>query len=291
MGVEMDRKIWAGIAVLVISALCISIVLSNGKMGGKSVGVPPYERIASLSSTTEILCDLGAVDKIAGIDGVSKESPYYEILRDKPQIGGGYHNLNVESILGLKPDLVFCWEGHADVLRSRDLNVYPTGAYDIEGIMGLIKEVGRLAGKGREADKIIYDMKTRIKKVEEKLKNAGCRPLVYFEAGTLGKSRSRGSLTHDLIVRAGGINIAGDESVSFPLLSSECIIEKNPDIIIVEEYGASVEEIKARRAWRDIKAIKNNRVYKSSVYYTNYTPRCLDGLEQYTEWFHPEIFR
>jgi len=287
----MDRKTWAGIMLLVISALCISIFLSGDRKGSKPVKGPPYQRIVSLSSTTEILCDLGAVDKIIGIGGVSKKSPYYEILKDKPQIGGGFHNLNIERILGLKPDLVFCWKAHADVLKSRDLNVYPTGPYDIEGIMELIKDVGKFVGKEKEAEKTIFDMKTKINKIEEKLKNAGSQPLVYFEAGTLGKSRAKGSLTHDLITRAGGINLAKDEPVPFPLLSSECIIEKNPDIIIVEEYGAPAEEIKARRAWQNIKAIKNNRVYQSPVYYTNYTPRCLEGLEQYAKWFHPEVFK
>lgn len=193
--------------------------------------------------------------------------------------------------MGLKPDLVFCWKGHADVLREKGLNVYPGGTYDIEGIMELVRDVGRLTGKEKEAEKIVYGMKRRISEIEKKVKRAKYRPLVYFEAGTLGRSRAKGSLTHNLITMAGGINIAKDEPVPFPLLSSEYIIEKNPDIIIVEEYGAPVEEIKARKAWQSIKAIKNNRVYKSLVYYTSYTPRCLDGLEQYAKWFHPEVFR
>ncbi|WP_459918794.1 hypothetical protein [Desulfocicer niacini] len=57
---------------------------------------------------------------------------------------------------------------------------------------------------------------------------------VTFEQSELGKTRSNGSLTHDLITRAGGINIAKDEPVPFPILSQEFIIQQNPDVIIVE---------------------------------------------------------
>jgi len=132
-------------------------------------------------------------------------------------------------------------------------------------------------------------MKARIKKVEDKIrKSSRFRPLVYFEAHTLGKSRGPGCLTHDLITRAGGINIAGDSPVAFPLLSQEYIITKNPDVIIVEEYGAAPEEIKRRDGWHNIKAVKAGKIFVSMGYYTGYTPRCLDGLEKYAEWFYEE---
>ena len=132
-------------------------------------------------------------------------------------------------------------------------------------------------------------MKARIKKIKGKTQKArNIRPLVYFEAHSLGKSRGPGCLTHDLITRAEGINIAEESSVSFPLLSQEYIITKNPDIIIVEEYGATPEEIKRRDGWQNIKAVKSGSIFVSRGYYTGYTPRCLDGLEKYAGWFYEQ---
>jgi iron complex transport system substrate-binding protein len=97
-------------------------------------------------------------------------------------------------------------------------------------------------------------------------------------------------LTHDLITRAGGINIAKDEPVSFPILSQEFIIEKNPDIIILSEWGTKPSTIKNRDGWKNIKAVKSDRILVSKSGYTGYTPRCLDGLEVYARFFHPGLF-
>ncbi|MBA3066619.1 ABC transporter substrate-binding protein [bacterium] len=285
----MNKKIWAGITILVISALWLSIFLSKSRkpltVGRK---LPAAERIVSLSCTTEILCALGAEDKIAAISGIDEENPYYGLLKNKPAAGGGIRNVNLEMVLGFKPDLVFCWKGHADILREKGLNVYSVGTYDVEGVMELILDVGRLAGRENGAEEIVADMRKREIKVKDKVEDINNKPLVYFEAGTVGKSRGPGCLTHNLITAAGGINIAGEERVPFPLLSQEYIIDKNPDIIIVEEYGASPGEIKKRNGWQNIKAVKNNRVYRSYTYFTSYVPRCIEGMEQFAEWFYPE---
>ncbi|MEW6556070.1 MAG: ABC transporter substrate-binding protein [Elusimicrobiota bacterium] len=288
----MNKKVWAGIIFIVILAMSLSIFLYRTRKHEKEKEKKHiYERIVSLSCTTEILCDLGAEDKIAAISGIEKESPYYETLKLKPKCGGDIRNVNLEKVLGFQPDLVFCWETQADTLKERGLNVYATKTYDIEGVMELIMNVGILAGKETEAKRIVSAMREKIDKITKKVKEIKHKPLVYFEAHALGKTRSAGSLTHDLITRAGGINIAKDEPVPFPLLSQEFIIEKNPDIIIVEEYGDIPQEIKRRDGWQNIKAVKNNRVYRSYIYFTNYTPRCIEGLEQYAKWFHPEVFK
>ncbi|RLD17321.1 MAG: hypothetical protein DRI22_00140 [Caldiserica bacterium] len=287
----MDKKVLKGILFAVILIFVLISFLYKEREYEKKGKKHIYERIVSLSSTTEILCALGAEDKIVAISDIDKESPYYEILKDKPRCGGGIRNVNVEKVLGFKPDLVFCWRGQADILRERGLNVYAVGTYDLEGVMGLIMDVGRLVGKEREARRIVSFMREEIKRISERLKKVKNRPLVYFEAHTLGKTRGRGSLTHDLITRAGGINIAKDEVVPFPLLSQEFIITKNPDVIIVEEYGAKPEEIKKRDGWQNIKAIVNNRLYRSHVYFTSYTHRCIEGLKQFAKWFHPELFK
>jgi len=287
----MDKKILKGVVFAVILAFALTPFLCKKRKYEKEEKKHIYERIVSLSCTTEILCALGAEDKIVAISEIDKESPYYEILKDKPRCGGGIRNVNVENVLGFRPDLVFCWRGQADILRERGLNVYATGTYDLEGVMGLIMDVGMLVGKEKEARKIVSLMKEEIKRISEKLKKVKNRPLVYFEAHPLGKTRGKGSLTHDLITRAAGINIAEDKVVPFPLLSQEYIIKKNPDVIIVEEYGDKPEEIKKRDGWQNIKAVVNNRVYRSYVYFTSYTHRCIEGLKQFARWFHPELFK
>ncbi|RLF46944.1 MAG: cobalamin-binding protein, partial [Thermoplasmata archaeon] len=68
------------------------------------------------------------------------------------------------------------------------------------------------------------------------------------------------------------------------------IIARNPDVIVVVSYGASVEEIKSRNGWQNIDAIKNDRVYSIDRHLVTSSPRLVDGLEQLAKWFHPELF-
>lgn len=289
----MDKRLWVGIISIIILALGFSILLSGSKFQKKEKK-KTYKRIVSLwSSTTEILCDLGAQDKIVAISEVEKDSPYYEILKNKPKCGGDIRNVNVEKVLSFKPDLVFAfpWGGQVDILQKSGLNVYVTKPCDIEGVMNLIMDVGRLVGKNKEAERIVSDMRTKIQEIERRLEKVKKKPLVYFESFSVGKTRSVGSLTHDLITKAGGINIAKDEPVPFPILSQEFIIQKNPDVIIVTEHGADPEEIKKRPGWENINAVRNNRVYKCYGYFTSYTPRCIEGLQQFAKWFHPDLFK
>ncbi|WDN88788.1 iron complex transport system substrate-binding protein [Desulfosarcina sp. BuS5] len=276
----------------------IYIFLIAGIFGGTAAivsagGEPSHpRRIVCLETyPAEIICDLGEMDRIAAVSKFQKHNSYYTFLKNKPVVGGGVgSNINLEMILGVNPDLVFCSYGQADILKTRGLNVYCTKTYNIEGIMELITDIGKIAGKEKEAKKIVAEMKARIQRVEVKVKEVKKRPLVYFEQSSLGKTRSKGSLTHELITRAGGINIAKDEPVPFPLLSQEFIIKKNPDIIILEEWGTKPSSVKERDGWKNIKAVKSGKIFQSKSYYTGYTQRCLDGLEEYAKSFYPELF-
>ncbi|MFH1666835.1 MAG: ABC transporter substrate-binding protein [Elusimicrobiota bacterium] len=258
-------------------------VQSSRTLPGRIVCLSPYP--------AEILCDLDEADRIIAVGRLPGDGAYNNFLKNKTVVGGSIgSNINLEMILGVNPDLVFCWDRQEDVLKSRGINVYSTKTYDIEGILGFITDIGKIVGKEKEAKKIVDEMKARIQRVAAKVKGVKNKPLVYFEQGALGKTRAKGSLTHELITRAGGINIAKDEPVPFPVLSQEFIIEKNPEIIIIEEWGTKPSEIKGRDGWKNIKAVKSGKIFQSKSYYTGYTSRCLDGLEEYAKLFYPELF-
>jgi iron complex transport system substrate-binding protein len=282
-------KKWTALIFLIFLAFLVSYLASSSiKREAKNITSEKIERIVSLNvAATEILIELGLEDKIVGVN-FTKSNP--EIVREKPKIGRGFGNINIEAVLDLRPDIVFAYETDAKVLKEKGINTFGVKTCNLSEVVSLVVEIGRAVNKEMQAYAIAGQMQKRIDEIQEKLKTVKSRPLVYFEAGSIGRSRAAGSLTHDLISLAGGENLAKGEPVSFPLLSSEHIIAKNPDVIIVEEYGTSIEEVKKRDGWQDIKAIKNNKVFKSPVYYTNYTPRCIEGLEQFARWFHPEVF-
>lgn len=282
-------KKWLALISLIFLAYCVSYLASNSTEKKRNVTLPGnIERIVSLNAAaTQILVDLGLEDKIVGVNNTFSNPAQ---VREKPKVGRGFGNINIEAILGLKPDIVFAYDSDAKILKERGINVFVVNTCNLSEVVNLVIEIGRAVNKEPQARAIAGQMQKRIDKIQEKLKGVQSRPIVYFEAGSIGRTRAPGSLTHDLITMAGGINLAKDEPVPFPLISNEYIIEKDPDIIILEEYGASVEEVKKRDGWQNIKAVKDNKIFISLAVYTNYTPKCIEGLEQYARWLHPEAF-
>ena len=288
---RLFRLLFAVVYIFSIAGILGGTAARASAKGEPSSCTYPRRIVCLDTYSAEILCDLGEIDRIVAVSKFQKHNSYYNFFKNKPVVGGGIgSNINLEMILGVNPDLVFCSYGQKDILKARGLNVYGTKTYDIKGIMGLITDIGKMAGKEKEAKNIVDEMKVRMQRVEVKVKEVKKKPLVYFEQSSLGKTRSKGSLTHELITRAGGINIAKDEPVPFPLLSQEFIIKKNPDIIIVEEWGTRPSDVKERDGWKNIKAVKSGKIFQSKSYYTGYTQRCLDGLEEYAKFFYPELF-
>ena len=71
------------------------------------------------------------------------------------------------------------------------------------------------------------------------------------------------SFLDDLIVRAGGVNVAHEISQAYSSINPEKVIEWNPDIIIVAQMGRTGDaavQLSRRIGWADITAVKNGRV-------------------------------
>lgn len=108
---------------------------------------------------------------------------------------------------------------------------------------------------------------------------------------TLGK----GSLTHELIETAGGVNVFadGDGNMETDL---ETVVWKNPQVILASTgHGAAddspVTWANTESRLAEIDARQNGRIYEvDSDLVTRPGPRIIDGLELIARCIHPEIF-
>ena len=259
---------------------------------GRTVTIPKTpERIVSLaSSATETLYALGAGDKLVGRD---KYSTYPEEVKNVQEVGSG-SSPNLEMIIGLQPDVLFAWPYSRNAIISLEdkMPVIYIDPRSVDDVLDTIRMIGLVTGKSSEAEKLTAEMQNKIDAITDVTKelNKTQRPLVYYELGTPMKTTGPGTFTNELIFMAGGINLAADEPVRYPLLNSEYIIERNPDVIIIVSYGASIEEVKNRDGWENIHAVKNDRVYKIDTNLVTSNPRLVQGLEQFAKWFHPDLF-
>jgi len=299
-----------GIILVVVLLSCISVVLNLGYEPqtttteeetyisviddlGRNVTIPENpERIISLSGDiTEMLYAIGAGDRIVGVD---KYSVYPPEVKDKPCVGSSA-GLNVELVLSLQPDIVLIWpyqELVIPLLEDEDVAVLVLDATSLEDLLQKIEFLGSVCSKNSEANTLVSEMRSKIGEITNKTGEvAGTqKPAVYFEGYSPMCSYGAGTFTNELISLAGGINIAANESVRYPILTGECIIHANPDVIIVVSRGATIEDIKMRGGWQEINAVKNGKIYQIDVKWVSANPRIILGLEQLARWLHPEIF-
>ncbi|MCG0278280.1 MAG: cobalamin-binding protein [Thermanaeromonas sp.] len=256
------------------------------------------ERLVSLSpGNTEILFALGLGGKVVGVDDYSDYPP--EAV-DIPKIGG-FSNPNVEKIVALKPDLVLATNMHEEAVRRLEEIGIPVAVVSpktVEGILDSIEWIGKLTGASEDASRLVADLRERLEKVKAVVEKIPLdkRPWVYYEVYsdplmTAGPQTFIGQL----IELAGGRNIAYDAQTDYPEFSAETVIERNPDVIIFPQWHGSesltVERLKSRSGWQEIKAVKNNRVFGVDANIVSRPgPRVVDALELLAEIIHPELF-
>lgn len=106
-----------------------------------------------------------------------------------------------------------------------------------------------------------------------------------------------GNWTPELIALAGGINLFGEPGSHSPWMSWDELAQSDPDVIIIAPCGFDLARTEGemywltdRPAWRDLRAVRNNRVYLAdgNQYFNRPGPRVVETLEILTEILHPE---
>jgi iron complex transport system substrate-binding protein len=251
----------------------------------------PHLRIVSLApATTEVLFALGLNDEIVG---VSRSCDYPPEALKKEKVGT-FNQPNIEKILSLRPTVIFC-TGLAQAptvvkLRQLGLKVCVSDPSTFEGLFASIGQISDRTGKKEAGDTLVKSMKDRIEKF--KIKNGALspkgRPKVFLEFWHEPlMTAGAGSLLDEVIARAGGENLMHDMPRPYGVVSSEEIIRRNPDCIILtymcKESGLSL--MRGRLGWDGISAVKNKRVYNDidPNLILRPGPRLVEGLEKIHE--------
>lgn len=130
-----------------------------------------YNRIISLiPSNTEILYELGLGDKVVGVSTVDD---YPKDVKDKKQFDA--FKLDTEALMKAKPDLILAHESNKST-QEKDLKkltdagvkvVYIDDANSIDEMYQTFKQVGKVTGKEKEADKLVDKVKKDIENVKK----------------------------------------------------------------------------------------------------------------------------
>ncbi|MBU4212158.1 MAG: cobalamin-binding protein [Kiritimatiellae bacterium] len=260
----------------------------------------PPKRIVSLApSYDEILIELGLQDRIVG---VTTSSDYLKEIKHAERVGL-WSKPNIEKIVALKPDLVLATsfagqQSAAEKLSALGLRVVVLDeTQGIEEIFAKTRQIGDILGISARTEALLKRMRATVATTRRLTAALPSRPRVYMETGcdplfTCGKE----SFIHEMIEIAGGKNIAGDIVQPFPRISSEFVLNSDPEVIILPYMGRNFgkEALKQRKGWDKISAVKTGRVYDDigSHVITIPSPRLiLYGLPELLKRIHPEIMQ
>lgn len=262
------------------------------------------ERIVSLApSNTEILFAVGAGDRVVGVTNQCNYPYNFSAWVEAGNMSsvGDYWTPNIEAIVALKPDLIiaaFAQEEVVNRLRGMGYKVLVLDPENINDVLRDILLVGRATDRGVEAAVLVNDLRRRIDLVVSKVSGAA-RPKVYYEVWydpiwSVGSE----SWENELIEMAGGTNIFADQKLKYFQASSEAIIERNPDVIILPmghgagpPFWGSLDQVRSRPGWNLISAVQKDRIYTIDAdIISRPGPRIVDALETLAEIIHPELF-
>lgn len=276
--------------LLIISI--ISIFLSTKSLSASEIQKPRFVSLAP--ATTEILFALGLDSEIVGVSSFCN----YPLEAQKREKIGTFSQPNIEKIVSLKPDVVFCTGLEqapiVEKLNHLNLKVYVSNPNNIKELFDSIEKIGVITERQKKAHALIKSMKHSIEAIYSKTKSISERnkPKVFMEIWSAPLTTvGRDSFVNELITLAGGINIAQDTKKAYSYFSPEQVIKRNPDCIILT-YMANempIETVSRRLGWQEISAVKTKRVYNdiNSDLLLRSGPRLVDGLRELHERLYP----
>lgn len=223
------------------------------------------DRIVSLSPTaTEMLFAIDAGDQVVAVDDQSNfpaEAPKTDLSGFTP---------NIEAIAAEEPDLVVVANDIEDLVAGLAKLEIPTlllpAAEKLSDSYDQISSLGSATGHVDDAETLVEEMKTEIGQLAASTPEPE-EPLTYFhELDQTLFTLTSATFAGQVYELAGLRNIADaapDAAGGYPQLSSEFIIDADPDFIFLADSkccGQTAETVAARPGWSKIDAVSSDRV-------------------------------
>lgn len=222
--------------------------------------------VATSVAVTEILDKLGV--EVSGVPTTSYELP--KSVKNATKVGNPM-SPDLEIIKSLNPTCVVSVDTlGSDFEKKFTENNIPSKFVNLSNVDGLKKtilELGKEFDKKEKADEIIEELEKKEKELTLNNKKNDEEVLILFGAPGSVMVSTDLSYVGNLVKIAGGNNIFESETSSFMQVNMEEIIKRNPDKILImthavpEEAKKTVEEEFAKESWKQLDAIKNNKVY------------------------------
>lgn len=247
----------------------------------------PVTRIISLSPhITELLFASGAGKLIVGTVDYSDFPKAAKHIRRI----GGYNALDLEAITALKPDLIVGWASgnpqvQLDQLRKLGFHIFLSEPRHLLHIADTIEQLGLLAGTEKTALDTAKQFRREYNALHKKYQGRS-KVRVFYEVWNHPLMTINGEqIISDIIRECGGENIFAKLPALTPLVSTEAVLQANPEVIIASsENNKRPPLLDEWKRWTALLAVqRDNLFYVPADWISRPTPRILKGMEAVCE--------
>jgi iron complex transport system substrate-binding protein len=216
---------------------------------------PPLRIVTLQPSLTETVCELGACDKLVGVD---RYSNYPERVKALPHLGG-LDDTNIEAVVALKPDVVLTTPSSRVTARLQavGLTVVTLEAKTSKDVQRLLDKMGLLLG-APDAQRVWRKIEAGIGAAAQSLPPEARGMLVYYEVASGPFAAGESSFMGETLARLGARNIIPASLGPFPKINPEFVVRANPQLIMMGQRDAG--GVYERPGWEKIAAIRDKRV-------------------------------
>ncbi|WP_312224923.1 ABC transporter substrate-binding protein [Stutzerimonas nitrititolerans] len=267
---------------------------------------------------TGMLLRLGLRERMVGYTGFDsvkhRDSWMDEALSDVPQLASRYPA--IETLLEADADLFFAgWSYGMRVggpVTPETLSPFGIAVYELtescsrimtqpraslDDLYGDLLNLGKIFSVENRAEALVGELRERIDTVRTVVQQASDIPQVFlYDSGEDRPTTSgRLGMPQALIEAAGGNNVMGDVSASWTQVNWESVVERDPEVIVIVDYGPRSWQQKRdflmqHPALQAVRAIRNQRFIVLT--YIEVTPSVESALavEKIAAGLHPQLF-
>ena len=314
MNLASKLKIFILSFFLIISfnSLASSKVSVNSCNRTVSFDSPPQRAISNDVNLTEMMLVLGLSDKMVGYTGISGWKTLDEEMRlgvkQLPELSPKYPTKEV--LVGADADFFFAgWnygmkvggEVTPETLKPFGINVYELTESCIhimtkkkasmDDMYNDLLNLGLIFQIENRAKKLVDAYRSDLNNFTQKLEPIAAKKVFVYDSGEdTPFTAGRYAMPTALIEAAGGINIMDDFQKSWGTVTWEEVIDRNPEVVVIVNYGKVTAEQKRKfmmsnPAFANIDAVKNDRFVTLEYVEATPGPRNIKAIKKLAKAF------
>ena len=243
----------------------------------------PAQRIVSLAPhAAELVFAAGAGKRLVAVAAYSDWPPQ---VRTLPNIGG-YHSLDIERIVALKPDLVIGWaSGNSTAqishLKRLGIPVFLSEPARFEDIATNLERIGLLTDSTDSANRAAQAFRARIEALRNRYAYQAPVKVFYQIWPEPIMILNREHILNEVLKLCGGDNVFGNLSSLVSTITEEAVLKAAPEAILApSEYSIKDNGLARWQRWKTLPAVAQGNLFPVNGDLLNRSgPRIAEGAE------------